>query len=128
MIFASRGINQHTNSVQANRVLMFLAAITGNWGRPGGAYFNMSAGTPIAPNAPDDRRPKISRPMIRRSPTGWTEAMRVGKPYPIKALIACNNPMSRSDEHTSELQSLMRISYAFFCLTHKRLQYSKTHK
>src|SRR3546814_7267788 len=25
----------------------------------------------------------------------------------------------RSEEHTSELQSLMRISYAFFCLTKK---------
>src|SRR3546814_10208605 len=25
----------------------------------------------------------------------------------------------RSDEHTSELQSLMRISYAVFCLIHK---------
>src|SRR3546814_10144929 len=26
-------------------------------------------------------------------------------------------PMIRSEEHTSELQSLMRISYAVFCLT-----------
>src|SRR3546814_7023229 len=30
---------------------------------------------------------------------------------------------TRSEEHTSELQSLMRISYAVFCLTKK-----KTHK
>src|SRR3546814_7979180 len=29
-------------------------------------------------------------------------------------------PMSRSEEHTSELKSLMRISYAAFCLRHKR--------
>src|SRR3546814_8911895 len=28
----------------------------------------------------------------------------------------------RSDEHTSELQSLMRISYAVFCLKKKRSQ------
>src|SRR3546814_1579326 len=27
----------------------------------------------------------------------------------------------RSDEHTSELQSLMRISYAVFCLTKKQI-------
>src|SRR3546814_5140262 len=27
-----------------------------------------------------------------------------------------NEPMERSEEHTSELQSLMRISYAVFCL------------
>src|SRR3546814_7470698 len=29
-------------------------------------------------------------------------------------------PVGRSEEHTSELQSLMRISYAVFCLTKKR--------
>src|SRR3546814_6112148 len=28
-------------------------------------------------------------------------------------------PMTRSEEHTSELQSLMRISYAVFCLKKK---------
>src|SRR3546814_2952845 len=30
---------------------------------------------------------------------------------------------SRSEEHTSELQSLMRISYAVFCLKKKKLKY-----
>src|SRR3546814_1682794 len=29
-------------------------------------------------------------------------------------------PLIRSEEHTSELQSLMRISYAVFCLTKKK--------
>src|SRR3546814_9385893 len=29
------------------------------------------------------------------------------------------NPQGRSEEHTSELQSLMRISYAVFCLKNK---------
>src|SRR3546814_3176395 len=32
---------------------------------------------------------------------------------------------SRSEEHTSELQSLMRISYAVFCLKKKNTQYMK---
>src|SRR3546814_10608298 len=32
----------------------------------------------------------------------------------------------RSEEHTSELQSLMRISYAVFCLKKKTKQKSKT--
>src|SRR3546814_5159303 len=31
-----------------------------------------------------------------------------------------NYPRSRSEEHTSELQSLMRISYAVFCLKKKK--------
>src|SRR3546814_5989298 len=34
------------------------------------------------------------------------------------------HPMERSEEHTSELQSLMRISYAVFCLKKKK----RTHK
>src|SRR3546814_9307221 len=43
-------------------------------------------------------------------------------------LVACGRPASgrnrlrivRSEEHTSELQSLMRISYAVFCLKKKK--------
>src|SRR3546814_7767319 len=34
----------------------------------------------------------------------------------------------RSEEHTSELQSLMRISYAVFCLKQKIKKHIKTHK
>src|SRR3546814_6547647 len=34
----------------------------------------------------------------------------------------------RSEEHTSELQSLMRISYAVFCLKKKNTINKKTHK
>src|SRR3546814_7036219 len=30
-------------------------------------------------------------------------------------------PVDRSEEHTSELQSLMRISYAVFCLKKKKI-------
>src|SRR3546814_4366675 len=33
-----------------------------------------------------------------------------------------NRGTSRSEEHTSELQSLMRISYAVFCLKKKKLK------
>lgn len=95
VIFGSRGLNQHTNSVQTNRAMLFLAAITGNIGRPGGAYFNMSAGSSIAPDAPADRRPPIGKPRVRRSPSGWTSAMIDGRPYPLRALIACNNPMAQ---------------------------------
>src|SRR3546814_10475011 len=36
------------------------------------------------------------------------------------AMLARQAPPPRSEEHTSELQSLMRISYAVFCLKKKR--------
>src|SRR3546814_8890899 len=34
----------------------------------------------------------------------------------------------RSEEHTSELQSLMRISYAVFCLKKKKKKHKQKHK
>src|SRR3546814_6667575 len=34
---------------------------------------------------------------------------------------------TRSEEHTSELQSLMRISYAVFCLKKKKHNHNNTH-
>src|SRR3546814_1145760 len=37
-------------------------------------------------------------------------------------------PTRRSEEHTSELQSLMRISYAVFCLKKKTNKSNKSHK
>src|SRR3546814_8864829 len=38
---------------------------------------------------------------------------------------ACSPSYCRSEEHTSELQSLMRISYAVFCLKKKKKHKSK---
>src|SRR3546814_2140858 len=37
-----------------------------------------------------------------------------------------NSQNIRSEEHTSELQSLMRISYAVFCLKKKKKTYQQT--
>src|SRR3546814_7738195 len=55
-------------------------------------------------------------------------AMRLTRPA---LLVDINNVVElRSEEHTSELQSLMRISYAVFCLKKKikeKIQYT-THK
>src|SRR3546814_7616372 len=46
------------------------------------------------------------------------------------AIRKCDLPhgygMVRSEEHTSELQSLMRISYAVFCLKKKITEYRNT--
>src|SRR3546814_10435001 len=36
--------------------------------------------------------------------------------------LGAPDPLARSEEHTSELQSLMRISYAVFCLKKKNKQ------
>src|SRR3546814_7043070 len=49
----------------------------------------------------------------------------VGQPNWNAAVIAMALPFAfRSEEHTSELQSLMRISYAVFCLKKKKKSYT----
>src|SRR3546814_8066661 len=45
---------------------------------------------------------------------------------PLRA--AAQELANRSEEHTSELQSLMRISYAVFCLKKKQTQRQTTQK
>src|SRR3546814_7337280 len=42
------------------------------------------------------------------------------------ALVVRVEAVTRSEEHTSELQSLMRISYAVFCLKHKNTANTRT--
>src|SRR3546814_8474312 len=83
---------------------------------------------------------------LRRAGQGGIDAVSIVTPNHLHAPIAkaflsegihviCDKPLavslvqalelqtlarqSRSEEHTSELQSLMRISYAFFCLKKK---------
>src|SRR3546814_8274036 len=41
--------------------------------------------------------------------------------------IISPGPVTRSEEHTSELQSLMRISYAVFCLKKKKTKKQTPH-
>src|SRR3546814_10361948 len=38
----------------------------------------------------------------------------------LRAMVSAANAANRSEEHTSELQSLMRNSYAVFCLNKKK--------
>src|SRR3546814_9970226 len=61
------------------------------------------------------------------SPRAWSAIRQKVRPTPSPSSArwggsrGSGRPMSRrSEEHTSELQSLMRISYAVFCLKKKR--------
>src|SRR3546814_5828063 len=61
------------------------------------------------------RRSKVRRVVLAQA---HVEGARAGQPHAVAAL--------RSEEHTSELQSLMRISYAVFCLQ-KKITYTHHH-
>src|SRR3546814_7440060 len=54
---------------------------------------------------------------------------RIFRPFRSSGLrIGCFEFETRSEEHTSELQSLMRISYAVFCLKKKNKTTQKYHE
>src|SRR3546814_1009834 len=50
---------------------------------------------------------------------GWAVLALLCLRLSLKLLLLLLHPFNRSAEHTSELQSLMRISYAVFCLKKK---------
>src|SRR3546814_9635303 len=55
-------------------------------------------------------------------------AFRKQEPGKVISLPGARSSPARSEEHTSELQSLMRISYAVFCLKKKKKrQHTHTH-
>src|SRR3546814_8296475 len=56
--------------------------------------------------------------IARSIPAIWLGTDWVGKNWLVKSI--------RSEEHTSELQSLMRISYAVFCLKNKKYDQSQS--
>src|SRR3546814_1036223 len=62
-----------------------------------------------------------------RSGTDQAHALNGFQPFPglleKPVFMFVNSRLTRSEEHTSELQSLMRISYAVFCLKKKKKNY-----
>src|SRR3546814_4202268 len=72
----------------------------------------------------------VNRYMIERGGldirTGETIGLVVETGCSYRRPIAFPDAVERSEEHTSELQSLMRISYAVFCLKKKRSDESNT--
>src|SRR3546814_1650165 len=69
-------------------------------------------------------RQSSAKPPSACAPRGWSKAAKGRAARWYRALPA--RVSRRSEEHTSELQSLMRISYAVFCLKKKKELKDKT--
>src|SRR3546814_2550480 len=66
-------------------------------------------------------QPDASWPQLRGAPCSHSRIPGPGLGLP-RSTRKGSAKRSRSEEHTSELQSLMRISYAVFCLKKKNTQ------
>src|SRR3546814_5107077 len=77
---------------------------------PGGARRHCSAGAPATRRSPGPH-----------AAPSWPEH-RSRRP---RCVEGSASRRSRSEEHTSELQSLMRLSYAVFCLKKKKTQHQR---
>src|SRR3546814_10020645 len=78
------------------------------------------------------RRLHARQPFRRRARRSARAAVRYRGRKPLQLLVRvpparADAAPGRSEEHTSELQSLMRISYAVFCLK-KKTKYTPTNK
>src|SRR3546814_8205411 len=67
---------------------------------------------------------QLCQPRVQDRPDAVLEYVVVDREFP--SLSAARIPEFRSEEHTSELQSLMRISYAVFCLKKKKQTNNKS--
>src|SRR3546814_3128992 len=76
-----------------------------------------SATTKPTPPPAAKRSTPALKPAATKPPTA-----KPSTPTPKPAVAAATGRSQRSEEHTSELQSLMRNSYAVFCLTKKNKQ------
>src|SRR3546814_19246012 len=87
------------------------------------------AGVIVALSACGGSAAPSSGAALKDWPTWQTGENPPPAPPEVEAVIDNVDALARSEEHTSELQSLMRISYAVFCLKkkkqtqkHKRIQ------
>src|SRR3546814_7378357 len=84
-----------------------------------------SAAAPLRPAARSsvERRQSSGLEAVRKQDQGNGSGALFRQVNPTPLLAQRSPPLERSEEHTSELQSLMRISYAVFCLKKKKTEY-----
>src|SRR3546814_6357880 len=99
IIFWGMGVSQHTHGTDNARCLISLALMCGQVGRPGTGLHPLRG---------------------QNNVQGASDAGLIPMMFP--------DYKARSEEHTSELQSLMRISYAVFCLKKKKTKQRKQYQ
>src|SRR3546814_6475037 len=99
--------------------------------------FSLAAALPLVGCASVPRAAESAPAWRTKSVRSQTDGLNIvyheaGRGKPLVIVHGGGSNAERSEEHTSELQSLMRISYAVFCLKKKtnspKESYTHTHK
>src|SRR3546814_4568543 len=96
-----------------------------------GAFDRIGEDRPVMDVAADNARIGIAKDIdgdTGRNVEHQRQVIMAGGPlHPHLQILGNLEDHVRSEEHTSELQSLMRISYAVFCLKKKKIIYRTKH-
>lgn len=111
-IFCNAGISHQLGAFDTYRTLAFLAAITGNIGVPGGGcnfMHNTWPGDlhlpPIAGNPPAN---DVALPV---GPDAFPDAILSARPYQLKAVLTCGNPILGSANTTKVREAYRKLPF-----------------
>src|SRR3546814_9801183 len=99
--------------------------------KPAATVLQIPAGHAVPWHKPAPTTAKPSTRRVRPATPDWRPPEQAARTHSANAAHgphATSEPPRRSEEHTSELQSLMRISYAVFCLKKKKTTNTNTQK
>ncbi|MBI2320579.1 MAG: molybdopterin-dependent oxidoreductase, partial [Chloroflexi bacterium] len=108
-VFFNRGFTQHANGTQTCRVFLMLGALRGHYGKPGAGMNTIGSPLVLGPVLARDQDALPRRFGLRTSFSGWTEAMRSGRPYPLKALITTSNPLALCPDQDDLREGIMHL-------------------
>jgi anaerobic selenocysteine-containing dehydrogenase len=116
IIYANTGLSHHSNGHLTHRAFFMLAAITGHYGKPSMGYGcgNTGATSVGSISVPADKEVKPTRQRLGRSPIAWIEPMITGKPYPIKAFMACGNPLVQWGDPERVIKALDNLEVSVY--------------
>lgn len=117
-IITNAGINHHVNAVDAERVLIFLVAITGNLGVPGGGHVAMHNSGIGVSFPPIKGGPQITEPGIPPQPDFFARAIVEGKPYKLRMIFYQGNMTTQNSNANLVKKALMdpEVTYVSFNL------------
>ena len=111
-IFCNAGISHQLGAFDTYRALAFLAASTGNVGAPGGGCNFMHNTWPGDLGLPPLKVPTPAKDVaLPVGPDSFAQSILTGKPYPLKAILTCGNPLLGSANTAKVAEAYRKLEF-----------------